>query len=411
MSGVDSRVLVRSGAQTESVRVFRQNKKVIEPRKLSLSERAAAKRDRLAQEFWLSSPKPPAPDPVKMEQERRRAFVASRPKGLDWCSYPESGIDITESEEYRWADIIHLHWVADFLDWESFFSKNTKPLVWTLHDQNPFLGVQHYAERYLGMDAQGYPLPRILTLEEKEEEEKVLVMKQRALENVGDMRIVSPSRWLHEEVKASKLLGRFAHHHIPNHFPGEVFKPLDRAFCRRVLNLPQDATIVLFVADNLGVTRKGLPFLYEASSSLRQQALFCAAGASTGDMMEGLHGLGHIRDERLMAVAYSAADVFVIPSLEDNLPNTMIESILCGTPVIGFPTGGIMDAIGEQFDNGYICDEISVAALKQALVKFLESPDVFDRGRIASEGAAKYAGDAVISRYLELYRSVFENQH
>jgi glycosyltransferase involved in cell wall biosynthesis len=411
-SGLDSKVLALTNLNSDSfVKSFRPTQKSSAKIPQTIAQRLNDKLHRLAVELWLSKPRPPDADPARVERERRKAFIASRPKGLDWFSYPDTGLDITESDEYQWADIIHLHWVADFLDWESFFLKNTKPLVWTLHDQNPFLGGQHYAERFLGINSIGEPQPRMLSSSEIDEETRVKTRKQLAVVNASDIHVVSPSSWLYNEAKKSELLGRFTHYRIPNHFPASVFKPWDKSFCRSILGIPDERMVILFVADSIEVGRKGFPFLQRAISYLDEDStirpLLCSVGrqtsiASSLDRIE----LGHVTDERLMAMIYASADVFLIPSLEDNLPNTMIESILCGTPVIGFPSGGIVDAIGEQFENGYICDEVSAISLKNALLKFLNNPLIFNRMSIASFAASRYSGYAVTSRYSDLYRSI-----
>jgi len=412
--GMDSRLLVRSSYKgIEGSTAFTPRPK---PQPVpTLRDKVEGKLHRLAVELRLARPRPAIDPAIAAERERRSAFLASRPKGLDWFSYPDSGLDITDSETYRQADIIHLHWVADFLDWELFFSKNTKPVVWTLHDQNPFLGGQHYAERYLGMDGSGRPVPRQLTAAEVEEDRRIAEVKQHALANVSDLHVVAPSLWLHQEAKASKLLGRFRHYHAPNHFPAEVFRPLDRSVCRDILGLPADKLVLLFVAESTGVNRKGFAYLLQAFSQLPAHLsgdmVLCSIGRQSAlDTPFEVVELGHVQDERLMAVAYAAADVFVIPSLEDNLPNTMTESILCGTPVIGFPTGGIVDVIGADKGNGLLCPGISVASLRDTLESFLLSPAQFDRFAIARDAADRYSGDAVTSQYMDVYKAALNTK-
>ncbi len=113
--------------------------------------------------------------------------------------------------------------------------------------------------------------------------------------------------------------------------------------------------------------------------------------------------LGTIDDERILALSYASADVLILPSLEDNLPNTMIEANLCGTPVIAFPIGGIPDAIIDG-KNGYIAEEVSVKALKEVLNKFLNQEQIFDKQSIANDAKIKYN----LGRQAEEYRQLFE---
>lgn len=106
-------------------------------------------------------------------------YRSIRSKGLEYCSFPFSDYDITLTEEYKEADIIHLHWVAGFLDWNSFFSKNSKPIVWTLHDENPYLGAEHYAERYLGINDFGFPIKREYSEFEVSKESELIQIKKK----------------------------------------------------------------------------------------------------------------------------------------------------------------------------------------------------------------------------------------
>lgn len=123
------------------------------------------------------------------------------------------------------------------------------------------------------------------------------------------------------------------------------------------------------------------------------------------NLNENIIELGRINDEKLMAMVYSASDLFVIPSLYDNLPNTMIESLLCGTPVIGFNIGGIPDVVIDQ-KTGYLCPEISVQSLKETIEKFLINPDIFDREKIAAISKSKYASNIQAKNYIELYQKI-----
>ena len=334
----------------------------------------------------------------------------SRPKGLEYYSFPQSSFDITKTSAYKDADIINLHWVADFLDWKSFFKRNTKPVVWTLHDQNPFLGIDHYDERFLGIDDRGHPIPRERTALEQKIEARVCAMKKEILSQVDNLSIVTPSKWLYESSRKSELFGRFPHHHIPYGYDTSIFKPYDKRFCREVLGLPQDKILLLFVSDLVGNNRKGFAYLLRAIEQLNESMLakvsLCAIGAggiaSNSKYAESVTQLGQIHDERLMAMAYSAADAFVIPSLEDNLPNTMIESLLCGTPVIGFNTGGIPESVVDGV-NGYICPEISVSGLITTIEKFIDKPHTFEEEEIASRAKEQYG----LEKQAEAYASLF----
>ncbi len=343
------------------------------------------------------------------EQERTEIALEKVRKGLEMLSYPFAITDITESPLYKDADIIHLHWVANFLDWQSFFAKNTKPIVWTLHDQNPFLGIEHYAERFLGIDDNGMPIERKYQKQELQEGEKMVDFKKNVLKNIDKITIVAPSKWLFEDSKKSQVFEKFEHFHIPYGFSINIFKPYNRDFCREILGLPQNKKVILFVADSVDNNRKGFVFLKKALEKIKNdEIVLCAVGSKTNiEKKINLIELGKIQDERLMAMAYSAADVFVIPSLEDNLPNTMIESLLCGTPIIGFPVGGILDVL-EDSENGYLCSEISVDTLQKNIEIFLNNSHLFDRQKIAQKAQEKYALKVQAKKYINLYHVILK---
>jgi glycosyltransferase involved in cell wall biosynthesis len=367
----------------------------------SLTNRLLGKARRIAFEFKI----------IKGENfNRENTFISNRPKGLECYSYPYSKIDITQSKVYQEADIINLHWVADFLDWKTFFTKNKKPVVWTLHDQNPFLGGEHYAERFLGMDEVGKPEKRVYTAAEILEERRLLDYKMNCLSKVDNLYIVCPSQWLLSCANKSGLLGRFKSFHIPNGFPTNIFKLYSRSFCREILGIPDGQKVILFVADSLENSRKGYAYLRQAISGMQKNqqgnVILCAIGNKSFSSEDTrVLELGRFQDERMMAMAYNAADVFVIPSLEDNLPNTMIESMLCGTPVIAFNTGGISDAVIDNY-TGFLCPDISVNSLKSTIEKFLANPNLFDREKISGFAREKYSLAVQAKKYIELFESV-----
>jgi len=394
-SEVETKLLVRNKTN------FAQAHEFLPSSKAKLTNKIKNKLIRIAKELKLM--------PWQTAQERKAVQLQKKRKGLEIFSLPVSSYDLTQSTLYKEADIINLHWVANFLDWKTFFAKNTKPIVWTLHDQNPFLGIEHYAERFNGIDENGLPIPRKYTDLELKESAYWLNYKKNCLKHVKNLHIVSPSKWLLRCSQNSELFAYYPHYHIPNGFPTDTFRPIDQIKCRELLNLPLDKKIILFVADIVGNSRKGFAFLQKALEKIRNEnILLCAIGNRIQlDNHDNIIALGRIVDERLMAMAYAAADVFVIPSLEDNFPNTMIEALLCGTPVIGFPVGGIIDAIDDEI-NGYICSEISVNALKETIEKFLENPNFFDRSKIAQNAKEKYALSIQAKKYIDLFQQILK---
>lgn len=341
---------------------------------------------------------------------KKQRFKKHRAPGLELFSFPDSNFDITDSALYQEADIINLHWVANFLDYESFFRKNTKPVVWTLHDMNPFTGGEHYLETSLGMDASGFPITRNISEIEKRIFKENLTLKVEAIQAVTDLNIVAPSKWLCTEAENSLVFKSKKVFCIPYGINADVYQPRDRNYSRNILNLQEDKTVILFVADSIKNHRKGYTYLLRALEKMqRDDIVLCAVGSKKGvlNSQSNVFELGTIYDERLMSMVYSAADVFVIPSLMDNLPNTVLESLMCGTPVIGFPVGGIPDMV-QHGVNGYLTENISAPDLLKTLNKFLKNPNVFNRSSIRNEAVKKYDEKIQAAKYTKLFKELLQ---
>lgn len=346
----------------------------------------------------------------KSSISRKDLFLNSRRKGLEIFSFPDSGIDITTSDLYNEASIINLHWVANFLDYSSFFEKNKKPVVWTLHDMNPFSGGEHYEEKYFGIDELGYPKIREVSEDEISILRENIKLKRLAISNVTNLTIIAPSEWLASKARESEVFKNVKVHCIPNGLDSRIFSPREKNYSRNLLNIPLDKKVILFVADSIDNNRKGFIFLKQAFEQLDDTNLvLCAIGNKNSELesLDNIVELGPIDDERLMSVAYSAADVFVIPSLMDNLPNTVLESLMCGTPVIGFPIGGIPDMIQDGV-NGFLTQDISVNSLVIALKKYLNNISGFNRIQIREDAVQKYDQKVQSKKYIDLFKGLLK---
>lgn len=311
-------------------------------------------------------------------------------------TFPITDFDLLKNPLVQEADIINLHWVANFLDWPSFFKGINKPIVWTLHDMNPFQGGFHYWEDKKNNE-----------LAFSELENDLCEIKTEILSKYMDLHIVTPSKWLLNESKKSQILGDFPHHHIHYSLDLEIFKPHQQSFARDVFGFPDDKKILLFVSQSTTNRRKGLDLLRSALEQLEDKSALVtvAIGSKPKDeaSFAGVQFLGSIHDERLMALAYSAADAFVIPSREDNLPNVMLESIACGRPVIGFTVGGIEEVITNGL-NGVLSEEVNAECLAVAITKALEFP--FDLDWIRQDAVGRFDQKVQANRYIELFKKL-----
>ncbi|MDT0677695.1 glycosyltransferase [Autumnicola musiva] len=298
---------------------------------------------------------------------------------------------------FQQCDLIHLHFIANFVDFPSFFAGLNKPIIWTLHDMNPFMGGFHYRgdkERF-GKALQDLDFEQFDT-------------KKNALDayDPEQITVVTPSKWLLNESKRSKILGKYKHKHISNGIDINTFTLQDKNSCRQKLGLNKGATIVLFVAESLSNYRKGFDMiknLFDTNEVQKLDVQFVAIGKiNESEKIPQVVYLGSINSEERMSEAYNAADIFLLPSREDNLPNTMIESLCCGTPIVGFNIGGVSETILNGF-NGFLSQKVSAPALKEALEKCLQHLPEFDRQEIADQSQKKYSVSDQAKAFIELY--------
>jgi glycosyltransferase involved in cell wall biosynthesis len=227
----------------------------------------------------------------------------------------------------------------------------------------------------------------------------------------GRLHIVALCEWMAREVRRSPLLGRFPVSVIPNGLDTEVFAPRDRRAAREQLGLPVDGRLALFVAESVKNRRKGFQLLLDALRGLNLEdgITLLSIGRSPPELSLGCghKHLGEIHDDATLAAAYSAADVFVLPSLQDNLPNTALESLACGTPVVAFDTGGIPDIVRPGL-TGALAPVGDPAALRKAITSLLGDSDALARmwAHCREVAVKEYALEVQTKRYAALYEKL-----
>jgi glycosyltransferase involved in cell wall biosynthesis len=329
------------------------------------------------------------------------------------------GADISAHPWVREADIIHLHWINfGFLSLDSLdklFSLG-KPVVWTLHDMWTFTGGCHYSrgcDRFL-THCQYCPY---LTKPNQYDLSFQQFERKQALYKKTKMALVSPSIWLDSLVKKAALTSDLPSLSIPNCIETAFFKPKNKSEVRRNLNLPETKKLILFAGANTADPRKGFVFLKQALESSPHMASgteVLLLGKADPKMIASfpvpVHYLGKISDPAEMVNAYNAADAIVVPSLEDNLPNTIMEAMSCGTPAVGFATGGIPEMIDHQL-NGCIALQGSARSLAEAIEWVLNE----ENSALLAENARKkvlemYEESVVASQYDQLYESLLTHE-
>lgn len=327
--------------------------------------------------------------------------------GQPWTAAP-LGRSLARALAQAPCDVAHLHWTGyGFLRPETLASAR-RPLVWTLHDQWAFCGGEHYprTQRY----ERGYgpeDAPRGLDVDRW-----LFRRKRRAYARVPSLTLVAPSRWMRDCARRSVLLGDRPVEVIPNAVDTSVFKPLDRSCARVALNLPLDRPLAFVSA--VGVTsdpRKGWALLEQALARLSAAGTrleLLVAGVDRGPALPvPAHYLGFLQDEVSLAMAYAAADVFVCPSLQDNLPNTVVEALACGIPCAAFDVGGLGDLVTHQQD-GVLARAGDAGELAAGIAWILaEAPRHRLLARAARAGAERrFAPDVVAGLHAALYERV-----
>lgn len=255
------------------------------------------------------------------------------------------------------ADIVHLHWVVGMIDYDEIADLvQDRPVVWTLHDMNPFTGGCHYSEGCEGYRDQCRDCPLLSGASDLAH--RAWLKKKEALARIRTLEVICPSEWLAECTRNSSLLGDRPVHVMPNILVGDDFRPTNKMVARQILGLPLDRKLIVFGADSLANIRKGGDILRDSLNHLRQMQDMTGIegvffGASDLNLGIPVHNMGYIHDPRRLSLVYAAADVFAFPSREDNAPQTVIEALLSGTPVVAFPVGNVPEMIRHQ-DTGYI---------------------------------------------------------
>jgi glycosyltransferase involved in cell wall biosynthesis len=308
-------------------------------------------------------------------------------------------------------DIINAHWTASGFMRIETWAKFRQPVVWTLHDMWTLTGGCHYSgdcDRY----TQSCGSCPVLASSQDHD-----ISRQRWLRKQSHWRsfqptLVTPSRWLADCARASSLCRDYRVECIPNGLDTQVYRPIDAAWARQLLNLPSDKPLVLFGALRASETRKGFHLLQPALQSLRQtgwdQVELVVVGAAPSkpppDINFKVHYLGTLNDDVSLALAYSAADVFVLPSVQDNLPNVIVEAIACGTPCVGFKVGGIPDMIEHQH-NGYLAQPFDTEDLAKGIAWILEDDD--RRKKLSAHARIKAEQEYTVQLQAQRYQSLY----
>lgn len=326
------------------------------------------------------------------------------------------GHDVSKHPLVIDADIIHLHWINQgFLSFDCLgkLAALGKPIFWTLHDMWPFTGGCHYAGSCLEFNEHCGFCPLLKDPGRNDLSTDGFKLR-RDLYNKANLTVVSCSQWLNSLASSAPLFRGAKCMHIPNAIDTNVFRPLDKREARQQLGLDPNRKYVLFGAYKVTDVRKGFRFLQEALRIVKtsfpllakqlEVLVFGAYNEQEAGIEQGyrVHNFNFVRSSEQLVRLYNAADMFVLPSLQDNLPNTVVESLACGTPVVGFRTGGVPEMILHE-RTGYLAEVKNSLSLVQGIYEMMFFDQGRARDRVVAYARAMYGERVVAGRYIQAY--------
>lgn len=357
-----------------------------------------------------------APVPRPSLWETRLLYSMTQEFGLNHL-HLLSSFQILHHPFFQAADVLNFHNLhTGYFNYLTIPKlTQTKPAIFTLHDMWSFTGHCAYSydcERWkTGCGSCPYPnsFPGI-TRDNTHLEWKL----KDWLYNQSNLTIVAPSRWLAEQAKQS-LLNRFPIHHIPYGIDINTYQPLDRELSRVSLGIPTNKKVIMFGVVDLKETRKGGDILAKALSllpqSLKHETVLLVmgdGGESFGNAV-GIEviNLGFVSNDRFKALAYSAADLFLLPTHADNLPVSLQESMSCGTPMVSFNVGGVPDLVRPGI-TGYLANLKDAEDFCNGIMQLLENDNLrAQMSQNCREIAIKeYPLELQAKRYIEIYQHI-----
>jgi glycosyltransferase involved in cell wall biosynthesis len=348
---------------------------------------------------------------VRFAYERWVIFLNNRfsRKNLFAVSIANTGTDISDHPLVKEADIIHLHWINQgFLALTDIrkLIESGKPVVWTMHDMWPFTGICHHA-RDCGNFSTKCRKCFFLDSKTSDLSSKIFLKKEKYIYQ-NTINLVGCSQWITSKIRESALGKGKNILSFPNPIDIYVFKQTNKAEARQKLNLPSVKKLILFGALITTDKRKGIDYLLRALTILQSKNIeLVVFGQVKGGMDEQLNihinSMGYLTSSEQIVALYNAVDIFVTASLEENLPNTIMEAMACGTPCVGFNTGGIPEMIDHK-QNGYVAEYKNPEDLAAGIEWVLENTEKL---RLSDACVKKvkenYSETVVAEKYISLY--------
>jgi len=330
-----------------------------------------------------------------------------------------SSFDLPRHPFVRDADLLHFHNLhAGYFNYLALPALTRRqPAVLTLHDMWSFTG--HCGYSY---DCQRWktgcgrcPYPQEYPPIQRDSTCWEWRLKRWTYAR-SSLAVVAPSRWLTELAKQS-LLNRFEIHCIPYSLDTDAYQPRDRQQCRALLGIPADRYVLMFAAEYANNPRKGADLLQQALAHLpetyRERVTLLVLGLGGEALVEAVGlpacALGYVESDRLKAIAYSAADLVLMPTRADNQPLVLLESLACGTPMVSFDVGGVPELVRPGI-TGYLAEANDPHDFSRGICRLLDNSD--QRARLSANcrhiAVAEYSLDRGVQNHLALYRQLLE---
>lgn len=322
------------------------------------------------------------------------------------ASIPFSGIRGTIVELN--PDIVHLHWVCGGMMSIEDIARIKQPIVWSLHDDWAFTGGCHIKWECKNYKKQCGNCPRLGSNSSKDLSHSTWKRKHKTFNKIENLTVVGLSHWLTDCAKESSLLQSRPIINLPNLLDTKIFKTFDKKLARELLRLPLDKKLIAFGANSAtSDINKGFKELSQALQLLPAEYELVVFGSSQPkepqNFKQQVHYLGHLHDDVSLRPLYSASDVMVVPSLQENLSNAIMESLACGTPVVAFAIGGNSDMIDHR-TNGYLAQSFSPEDLAKGIQWVLNTEQYEQLCKNARYKILNYFDKKiVVSRYINMY--------
>lgn len=314
-------------------------------------------------------------------------------------------------------DVVHLHWICGGMLKIGDLEKIKAPIVWSLHDMWAFTGGCHYDEYCGKYESECGGCPVLDSHKKNDLSRKTFKIKQKTYQKIKDMTVIGTSNWIADCAKKSTLFRNKKIVSLPNCFDTDLFKKLDADVCKEIFKIPKDKKVILFGAMNpLGDPRKGAKELFKAIDKVEvKDTIFVVAGSSKPENPINIkyptYFILPLFDEISLPFLYNIADVMIVPSLQENLANSIIESLACGVPVVAFDIGGNGDMI-EHKVNGYLAKKSDNDDLKNGIEWVLNNKGYEELSNNARNKALKnFDAKIVPNKYIKLYKNIIKERN